>query len=89
MTADVPTAQELWEQAKREHPLTDEDRANGVVLSSAQSGRFRALMRAHGKPLFSEVLMRACGVPEQQIAVALGDVDHPDEMRSTPNEARP
>jgi hypothetical protein len=43
-----PRVSDLWEQARREHPLTDKDRANGVTLSPAQSDRFRQLMREHG-----------------------------------------
>lgn len=39
-----------------------------------------------GDQSFSVLLMRACGVPEGEVAYALGEVDHPDESRWTPRE---
>ena len=52
MTApNAPSVQELWEQAQRKHPLTDNDRTDGRSLTPAQSDCFRDLMRQHGKAL--------------------------------------
>ncbi len=63
--ASSVTAQQLWEQAKREQPLTDEERARGVRFSRAQSRRFRDLMSQHGKPLAPDLAVADAGARTQ------------------------
>lgn len=61
-----PSVGELWYQARREFPLTKQERKDGVQMSDIQRERFRELMLEHGHLIPGKPTPLPCGWPHKK-----------------------